>query len=59
MGTNGKPLAAIGNFPNAIGKIMIGKTLATSERKLPMLLAIYWQSLTNWLCEALGQIGND
>ena len=30
IGTNGKPLAAIGKFPNAIGKLMIGKTLATN-----------------------------
>ena len=28
--TNGKPLAAIGKFPSAIGKLMIGKTLATN-----------------------------
>ena len=29
MGANGKPLAAIGKFPNVIGKLMIGKTLDT------------------------------
>ena len=26
IGTNGKPLAAIGKFSNAFGKLMIGKT---------------------------------
>ena len=30
IGTNGKPLTAIGKFPNAIGKLMIGKTLAAN-----------------------------
>ena len=30
IGTNGKPLAAIGKFPSAIGKLMIGKILATA-----------------------------
>ena len=30
MGTNGKPLAAIGKFPSVIDKLMIGKTLATN-----------------------------
>ena len=30
IGTNGKPLVAIGKFPSAIGKLMIGKTLATN-----------------------------
>ena len=30
IGTNGKPLAAIGKFPSVIGKLMIGKTLATN-----------------------------
>ena len=34
MGTNGKPLAAIGNFSNAIGKLMIGKTLATNVEEI-------------------------
>ena len=28
--TNGKPSAAIGKFPSVIGKLMIGKTLATN-----------------------------
>ena len=40
IGTNGKLLAAIGNkSPKVIGKLMIGKTLATVPmgRKLPML----------------------
>ena len=36
IGTNGKPLAAIGKFPSAIGKLMIGKTLATN-----------WEEITN------------
>ena len=30
IGTNGKPLAAIGKYPSVIGKLMIGKTLATN-----------------------------
>ena len=46
--TNGKPLAAIGKFPNAIGKLMIGKTLATNGEEITNamigndVLAIYW-----------------
>ena len=31
VGTNGKPLAAVGKFSTAIGKLMIGKTLATNQ----------------------------
>ena len=31
---NGKPLAAIGKFPSAIGKLMSGKTLATNGEEL-------------------------
>ena len=48
IGTNGKPLAAIGKFPNAIGKLMIGKTLATNGEEITNamigndVLAIYW-----------------
>ena len=48
IGTNGKPLAAIGKFPNAIGKLMIGKTLATNGEEITnamignAVLAIYW-----------------
>ena len=34
IGINGKPLAAIGKFPSAIGKLMIGKTLATNGEKI-------------------------
>ena len=34
IGTNGKPLAAIGKFPSAIGKLMIGKTLATNGEEI-------------------------
>ena len=34
IGTNGKPLAAIGKFPSAIGKLMIGKTLATNGEEV-------------------------
>ena len=30
IGTNSKPLAAIGKFPSAIGKLVIGKTWATN-----------------------------
>ena len=48
IGTNGKLLAAIGKFPNAIGKLMIGKTLATNGEEITNamigndVLAIYW-----------------
>ena len=48
VGTKGKPLAPIGKFPNAIGKLMIGKTLATNEQEITNavvgndVLAIYW-----------------
>ena len=47
-GTNGKPLAAIGKFPSAIGKLMIGKTLATNGEEITNamiandVLANYW-----------------
>ena len=34
IGTNCKPLAAIGKFPSAIGKLMIGKTLATNGEEI-------------------------
>ena len=34
MGTNGKPFAAIGKFPNANGKLMIGKTLAVTGEEI-------------------------
>ena len=46
--TNGKPLAAIGEFSIVIGKLMIGKTLATSGEEITNamfgndVLAIYW-----------------
>ena len=65
IGTDGKPLAAIGKFPSVIGKLMIGKTLATNGEEITNamidndVLANYWWSLVNWLCKALGQIGND
>ena len=48
IGTNGKPLAAIDKFPSVIGKLMIGKTLASSEEEFTNamirndVLAIYW-----------------
>ena len=48
IGTNGKPLAAIGKFPNSIGKLMIGKTLATNGEGITnamignVVLAVYW-----------------
>ena len=48
IGTNGKPLAAIGKFPNAIGKLMIGKTLATNGKEITntmignAVLTNYW-----------------
>ena len=34
IGTNGKPLAAIGKFPSAIGKLVIGKTVATNGEEI-------------------------
>ena len=48
IGNNGKPLAATGKFPSAIGKLMIGKTLATNGEEFTSatigndVLAIYW-----------------
>ena len=48
IGTNGKPLAAIGKFSSAIGKLMIGKTLATNGEEITNamigndVLANYW-----------------
>ena len=55
--TNVKPLATIGKFPNAIDKLMIVKTLTTNLEEITNtmigndILAIYWQSLVNWLCK--------
>ena len=65
VGTNGEPLVAIGKFPNVIGKLMIGETLALSGEEITNamigndILPIYWLSLVNWLCKALDQIGNE
>ena len=48
IGTNGKPLAAIGKSHDAIDKLMIGKTLATNGEKITnamignTVLEIYW-----------------
>ena len=48
IATNGKPLAVITKFPNAIGKLMIGKTLATNGEKITNamigndVLEFYW-----------------
>ena len=48
IGTNGKPLAAIGKFLNVTGKLMIGKALATNGEEITNAivgndaLAIYW-----------------
>ena len=48
MKTNGKPLATIAKFPSAIGKSMIGKTLATNGEEITNamigndVLANYW-----------------
>ena len=53
IGTNGEPLAAIGKFSSAIGKFMIGKTLANNGVEITTVmighdvLANYWQSLVN------------
>ena len=48
IGTNCKPLAAIGKFPSATGKLMIGKTLTTNGEEITNTmigndeLANYW-----------------
>ena len=48
IGTNGKPLAAIGKSHDAIDKLMIVKTLATNGEKITnamignTVLEIYW-----------------
>ena len=48
IGTSGKPLTAIGKFPSAIGKLMIGKALATNGEEITNamigndVLANYW-----------------
>ena len=48
IGTNGKPLAAIGKFHSVIGKLMIGKTFATNGEEITNamigndVLANYW-----------------
>ena len=34
VGTNDKPLATTDKFPGAIGKLMVGKTLATNEDEI-------------------------
>ena len=55
IGTNDKPLAAIGKFSSAIGKLMISKTLATSGEEITYttigkdVLGTYWYSLVQWL----------
>ena len=64
-GTNGKPLAAIARFPNAIDKLMNGKLLATNGEEITNamigndILAICYKLLGEWFFEALGQIGNE
>ena len=58
-------MAAIGKFASAIGKLMMGKTLATNREEITNamignnVLANYWLSLVDGLCKALGKIGND
>ena len=48
IGTNGKTLVAVGKLSNAIGKLMIGKTLTANGEEITNamigndLLAIYW-----------------
>ena len=48
IGTNGKPMPAVGKFPSAIGKLMIGKTLVTNGEGITNamignnVLANYW-----------------
>ena len=47
-GTNDKPLTAIGKFSTAVGKLMIGKTLAINGEEITNamigknVLAFYW-----------------
>ena len=48
IGTNGKPLAAIGKFSSTIGKLMTSETLATNGEEITNamisndVLANYW-----------------
>ena len=48
IGNNGKQLSAIGKFSSAIGKLMIGKTLATNGEEITNamtgndILGNYW-----------------
>ena len=46
---NGKPLAAIGKFPNAVGKLIIRKTLAINGEEITnaRLVIMYWQFVGN------------
>ena len=47
--TESKPLAAIGEFPSAVDKLMIGKTLATNGEVITnaMIRMMYWQFIGN------------
>ena len=47
IATNGKLSAAIGEFPTVIGKLMIGKTLATNGEKITNAM-IGSDELTNY-----------
>ena len=47
IATNGKLSAAIGEFPTVIGKLMIGKTLATNGEKITKAM-IGSDELTNY-----------
>ena len=47
IGTNGKPLEAIGKFSSDIGKLMIGKTLATNGQEITNVM-ISNDVLANW-----------
>ena len=48
IGTNGKPLASIGKFPSAIGKLIFGRTLANNGEEINNamigndVMANYW-----------------
>ena len=48
IGTDGKPLASIGKFPSAIGKLIFGRTLANNGEEINNamigndVMANYW-----------------
>ena len=48
IGTNGTPLAATGKFPSAIGKLMIGKTLATNGEEITNAIICNYVLVNYW-----------